>query len=474
MLVGGSGKGLLDRVADVMNIDVLDPRTGAWSAAGALPEGRVEHTATALPDGRVLILGGRRAVVDGLAPALLWSPDGTVAPLGAGEARFTHTATALADGRVLVVGGCGARAIRLESAEIFDPATGLFTPAGRLHHARASHTATRLADGRVFVAGGESYAVVKECEIYDPVTNAWSAAGELTIGRFGHSATLLGDGGVLIAGGVTRTGRDHANDVVLDLAEVWTAGADAATTASEPGAIPPCPACGAKLFAARVVRERFVRPPGVAAGHWEFLVSCAKCLAGVKLEWSAAGALLPPSIEASGAVLARLREIFGQASADGRLQAEILRQLGVPDKSWMVGTPEVLGGIRAGLPKEVRLTVNARLLPPTTHRLTRPAFFANNPSSWSLEKLSVFLSRAEMSLAIKGTLPAGGFMLPNTSGASRFEWTIVLAGTPLAVTSVRDGQFLLSLPAFVQDYVGGIGSVVAPLGVVKAALDGQP
>ena len=98
--------------------------------------------------------------------------------------------------------------------------------------------------------------------------------------------------------------------------------------------------------------------------------------------------------------------------------------------------------------------------------------FRNQPSSWTFEKLSAFLSRAEMGEAIKGELPAGGFLAPHEG--SRFRETVVLAGTPLAVTGIRGGQFLMAIPPFAQERLGGVGSVMAPLGLVRAALDAQP
>lgn len=85
-------------------------------------------------------------------------------------ARVLHTATRLSDGRVLVAGGRGrSRNLSmnpvLSSTEIYNPETGLWTPANPMAQARSNHTATLLADGRVLVLGGSRFTFG---EIYDP------------------------------------------------------------------------------------------------------------------------------------------------------------------------------------------------------------------------------------------------------------------------------------------------------------------
>src|SRR6266851_4282427 len=64
-------------------------------------------------------------------------------------ARQNATATLLPDGTVLVVGGMNERL--LASAEIYDPATGNWTETASLEVARATHAAQALQDGRVLV-----------------------------------------------------------------------------------------------------------------------------------------------------------------------------------------------------------------------------------------------------------------------------------------------------------------------------------
>jgi Galactose oxidase, central domain len=81
----------------------------------------------------------------------LFSPTGSMA-----TPRSFHTATSLPDGRVLVTGGhqFNASNSAVETAEVYDPGTGSFMPVGSMSVAREGHTATLLSDGRVLVAGG--------------------------------------------------------------------------------------------------------------------------------------------------------------------------------------------------------------------------------------------------------------------------------------------------------------------------------
>jgi hypothetical protein len=190
------------------------PQVTAPAQGGlAMAVPRASHTATPLPGGRVLIVGG--CVVDHCdgtagADSELFDPaTGRFTP-GAplSVPRAGHTATALTDGRVLVVGGfSGERLPPLASAEVYDPVTGRFAPTGAVSVRRAEHTATRLRDGRVLIAGGANgTTILAGAEIYDPATGRFSAAAALPGPRSMHGATLLADGQVLIAGGQSARG----------------------------------------------------------------------------------------------------------------------------------------------------------------------------------------------------------------------------------------------------------------------------
>ena len=79
-------------------------------------------------------------------------------------ARGNHTATLLPNGKLLVAGGyTGAY---LASAELYDPTTGTWSVTGSLNTARGNHTATLLPSGKVLVAGGYNGGYLTSAELY--------------------------------------------------------------------------------------------------------------------------------------------------------------------------------------------------------------------------------------------------------------------------------------------------------------------
>src|SRR5580704_7890245 len=114
--------------------------------------------------------------------------------------RSLHTATMLPNGKVLVAGGDDNSGHATASAEIYDPVAGRWTAAGNMTVPRTSHTATLLPNGTVLVAGGSRGTAVERnsaqanAEIYDPVAGTWTVTGHMTSARVDHTATLLPNG----------------------------------------------------------------------------------------------------------------------------------------------------------------------------------------------------------------------------------------------------------------------------------------
>ncbi len=173
---------------------------GAYTAPGVVANGsstfHIVATSQADPTKTA------NATVTVTAPALTaW----TVLP-SMSTPRYAHTATVLQDGRVLIAGGAGTGldALSTASAEIYNPATGTFTPTGSMTTVRAFHTAVLLPNGKVLISGGgiNGYApgTKKSQELYDPTTGTFTATGDMVSSRSSHSSVLLPNGKVLHAG----------------------------------------------------------------------------------------------------------------------------------------------------------------------------------------------------------------------------------------------------------------------------------
>jgi len=209
LIVGGSGVGMFpDNVAPAQ---LYDPDMGTFTAAAAYA-GRSEcdfcAPAVLLADGTVLFLHQY--------PAQIYDPD-TNAFRVTGRMIEDHTgSTLLLNGKGLLAGGESDEYGRSAGAELYDPATGTFSRTGAMTTGRVWHSLTLLPSGLVLAAGGEtdsctgtmcSFAgTVRSAEIYDPATGVFHAIGDMTAAHETHTATVLADGRVLIAGGVVYGG----------------------------------------------------------------------------------------------------------------------------------------------------------------------------------------------------------------------------------------------------------------------------
>jgi galactose oxidase-like protein len=208
----------VDALFSTTTSDVYDPATGTWIVTGSMSVPRQQHTLTLLHDGRVLVVGGgtgtgpngTTAITELYSPSTgMWTPTGSL-----NVALAWNTTTLLNDGTVLAAGGLYYPPILSSPsgdttlAELYDPATGMWTATGSMTVGRMLHTATLLRDGRVLVVGGNTGltgSVTASAELYDPVTRTWTATGSMGTPRGQHTATLLQDGTVLVTGGYPPT-----------------------------------------------------------------------------------------------------------------------------------------------------------------------------------------------------------------------------------------------------------------------------
>jgi N-acetylneuraminic acid mutarotase len=214
LIAGGFGNN-----GTLSSTELYDPATGTWSNTGSMSMARYQYTATLLQNGKALIAGGFKGIggFNFLNSSELYNPaSGTWSSTGSlNTARNNHTATLLPNGKVLVAGG-GNSGSYLSSAELYDPASGTWSSTGSLSTARNSHTATLLPNGKVLVAGGFNSNILSSAELYDPATGTWSTAGSLNTARSTPTATLLPSGKVLVAGGVGSKGSSLSSAELYD------------------------------------------------------------------------------------------------------------------------------------------------------------------------------------------------------------------------------------------------------------------
>ena len=222
--------------AIVASCELYDPATGQWTATGFMNEARTEFTATTLPNGKVLVTGGANDTYGSLASSELYDPNtGTWSTLSwmTGLNRNQHTATLMNSGKVLICGG------GIWEADLFDPATNLWSASGSISASYYDHSSTLLADGRVLAAGGTGRAD-NSCRIYDPTDGSWTLTGPLSGYRTGHCASRLNDGRVIVVGGRRSNGTGTATTEIYNpVVGSWSAGPDFPSTAnSYPEATP--------------------------------------------------------------------------------------------------------------------------------------------------------------------------------------------------------------------------------------------
>jgi hypothetical protein len=213
----GNGKVL---VAGNVDAELYDPATATFVPAAPYAASSRGSTATLLADGRVLFVGDDPAqLYDPVSNS--FSITSSLASAGL-DGVDQQTATLLNNGRVLITGGSNdevAPAGRVAAAELYDPATGAFTATSAMHSPRDAHAAVLLPDGKVLIVGGDTGSFIgggvsiyagslASAELYDPSSGTFAPAGTMNAARTAPQATLLKNGDVLITGGFSYCGID--------------------------------------------------------------------------------------------------------------------------------------------------------------------------------------------------------------------------------------------------------------------------
>lgn len=234
ILVTGGISGL-----PVTTAELVDERTGAVSATGSPRVQRVSHTATRIGNDRVLITGGYSSgegVVLGISrSAEIWDPaTNQFRLLGATMkvARAGHSATVLPDGRVLIVGGLSPDA-NYSFAEVFDPATETFSVFAAVdNRERGLHATAQLPDGSVLVLGGETEdtaSVASVVQFMGDTAGTSRVLAKLVRPRTLVEAAVSRDGRAFLFGGEVGPG-----NVTTETAEAYSPATGGAPIASMP------------------------------------------------------------------------------------------------------------------------------------------------------------------------------------------------------------------------------------------------
>jgi hypothetical protein len=218
------------------SVDIFDPADNSITPAAPMTVPRWSHTATTLADGRVLVTGGRTASTPAagvvLATAEIYDPatntwTETAGPMNV--ARRSHTGTLLPNGKVLIAGGgSGVSTFTqqpIQSAELFDPATGLFTLIGNMVTKRLGHGANDLDDGTVLLSGGSegtgTFFPTTSAEVFDPSNNSFTAVGPMNYSHLAQIPGKLRDGRIVQGSSYYNPTHNSTGGIITDESEIY-------------------------------------------------------------------------------------------------------------------------------------------------------------------------------------------------------------------------------------------------------------
>lgn len=216
----------LSVIASLGFLQLSSVNAGAQSRAGRFPIAAKPSTtgtsATLLPDGQWLLLGGRTQT-SAVTTSQIYDPvQQKLRTLESGllHARAYHTATLMADGQVFILGGENADGSVVIEAELFDPEKATFQAVSNLAVLpRTRHGATLLVDGRLLLTGGRDAngTALADAELIDIATQQVERFNaKLETARLSHLASLLPNHSVLIWDGVDTEGRPVAETEIYD------------------------------------------------------------------------------------------------------------------------------------------------------------------------------------------------------------------------------------------------------------------
>ena len=186
-------------------IDIF-PQGATYSHGPLLNDARTSATGGVLGDGRVIIIGGHGTGFVKLNTAEIWDPAGsTFAKYTMNDYRDFAGVVPLNDGRILIMGGCSSDlgVGQLASMEIFNPNNNTFNPVTNMTHIRTYNRGTQLSSGKVLIVGcWFDSTSARIGDLFDPTANTCVETGSLLIPRSNPFVLPMKDGTALVFGGI--------------------------------------------------------------------------------------------------------------------------------------------------------------------------------------------------------------------------------------------------------------------------------
>ena len=220
--------GEVDKFGDISIavMEMYDPKTDTWERKADMPTAR-SGVSTSVVDGKIYAIGGAEIKKRKIGPG--WGYDvkelPTVEMYDPATDTWTQkadmptprgTSTCVVDGKIYAIGGTAFNNIkkkkpwRLDTVEVYDPATDTWAKAKKMNHAR-SGAAISVVDGKIYVMGGTGWPQIpfhpgpflSSMEVYNPKTNQWREIGDMPAAKSSHTASVI-NGKIYVIGGFFR------------------------------------------------------------------------------------------------------------------------------------------------------------------------------------------------------------------------------------------------------------------------------
>jgi N-acetylneuraminic acid mutarotase len=213
----------------INNAFEYDPMKDSWRELPPMPL-KVGAAVAAEVGGKFYVIGGATtapgATNPAIHPAIAQRVLNTVMEYDPGTNKWrmraemptprNHTAAAVVNGKIYVIGGrIGAAFIaassNLNNVEAYDPVTNTWSgPLAKMPTAR-SGLCVGVYENKIYVAGGEWQNAVQQTayrafEAYDPATNSWEVMPPMVLARHGVAGGVIGNRFYAISGDVQSSG----------------------------------------------------------------------------------------------------------------------------------------------------------------------------------------------------------------------------------------------------------------------------